>query len=209
MLNYAPGDHIGIFAPNRKEFVDEVISRVQNAPVENQLFKIEILKEVNTMLGITHQWVIDERFPATTLRFALTYLLDLTTPVSQNMLLHFSTQATCETERARLKLLAKDHVAYEEWKKYYPNLVETLQEFPTLRPDACLLVTQLPKLHARVYSISSSPKDVLNDPVDITVGVVEYQPAGKAIHHGVCSKWLESLEIGDLVPAFVRGYISN
>lgn len=60
----------------------------------------------------------------------------------------------------KLKNYFKDHVAYEEWKKTFPNLVETLEEFPSLRPDASLLVTQMPKLHARVYSISSNPKDI-------------------------------------------------
>ena len=86
-------------------------------------------------------------------------------------------------------------------------MVETLEEFPSLCPDASLLVTQLPKLHARVYSISSSPVDIANDDMHMTVGVVEYQPKGKSIHYGVCSKWLESLDIGETIPAFVRGYL--
>ena len=76
VLNYEPGDHIGIFAPNRKEFVDAVIARALNAPSENQMFKLEILKEINTVLGVTKQWVFDDSFPATTFRFALTHLLD-------------------------------------------------------------------------------------------------------------------------------------
>lgn len=107
ILNYEPGDHVGIFAPNRKEFVDAVIARTLNAPSENQLFKIEVLKEINTVFGVSTQWVIDERFPSCTFRFALTHFLDLTTPVSQNMLLHFSTQTSEESERAQLKKLAK------------------------------------------------------------------------------------------------------
>ena len=51
VLNYEPGDHIGIFAPNRKEFVDTVLARTANSPGEDQIFNIEVLKEINTVMG--------------------------------------------------------------------------------------------------------------------------------------------------------------
>jgi nitric-oxide synthase len=95
---------------------------------------------------------------------------------------------------------------YEEWRlSGWPNLVEVLEEFPSVKPNASLLITQLPTLQARFYSISSSPKNKIDD-IHITVGVVEYKPTGKAIHYGVCSKWLDELNVNDIVPAFVRGY---
>jgi len=87
------------------------------------------------------------------------------------------------------------------------NLVEVFEEFPSLRPNASLLITQLPKLQPRFYSISSSPK-VYNDDIHITLGVVEYQPEGKSVHYGVCSKWLDELAEGEVVPTFVRGYLT-
>lgn len=206
LLNYEPGDHIGLFAPNRKEYVETILARVKNAPKENELFKIEILKEITTVLGVTKQWINDERFPVTTLRFALTYLLDLTTPVSQCMLMLFSTQATDENDQKKLRNLSRNSSAYAQWKKPYPNLVELLEEFTSLRPDACLLVTHLPKLHTRVYSISSFSESKL-DPIDITVSLIEYQTEGKSTHYGVFSKWLESSPYGSIIPAFIRGYI--
>ena len=92
---------------------------------------------------------------------------------------------------------------YEKWRLNGHNLVEVLEEFPSLRPNASLLLTQLPKLQPRFYSISSSPKAV--DDIHITLGVVEYQLEGKSIHYGVCSKWLEQLNDGQTVPTFVRG----
>lgn len=98
----------------------------------------------------------------------------------------------------------KDHLAYEEWKNSFPNLAEVLDEFPSLRPNASLLVTQLPKLQPRFYSISSSSKAIADD-IHVTVGVVEYRPKGKSTHYGVCSKWLDELPIGEIVPSFVRG----
>ena len=65
-------------------------------------------------------------------------------------------------------------------------------------------MTQLPKLQARFYSISSSPK-MISDDIHVTLGVVEYQPEGKSIHYGVCSKWLDELIVDGEVPIFIRG----
>lgn len=101
-------------------------------------------------------------------------------------------------------LFNKDQDFYEDWKlRGWPNLVEVLDEFPSLRPDASLLITQLPKLQPRFYSISSSPKTT--DDIHLTMGVVIYKPIGKAVHYGVCTKWLSDLNLGQMVPAFVRG----
>ena len=98
----------------------------------------------------------------------------------------------------------KDHLEYENWKKNEPNLSELLDEFQSVRPNASLLVTQLPKLQPRFYSVSSSTKLIADD-IHLTIGVVEYKPKGKSVHYGVCSKWIDDLAIGKIVPAFVRG----
>jgi len=46
-----------------------------------------------------------------------------------------------------------------------------------LKPNASLLVTQLPKLQPRFYSISSSSKATADD-IHVTAGIVEYKPKG-------------------------------
>ena len=157
-------------------------------------------------LGVSKQWAKDDRYPnAMTLRTALTNFLDITSPPTQKMLMYFSSQVTDEQDRHSLEKLAKDHLAYEEWKlNSYPNLVEVLEEFASLKPNATLLLTQLPKLQPRFYSISSSPK--VTDYIDLTMGVVEYKPKGKSMHYGVCSKWVDEMKVGDIVPTFIRGY---
>lgn len=94
---------------------------------------------------------------------------------------------------------------YEQWKlNGYPNLAEVLDEFPSLRPNASLLLTQLPKLQPRFYSISSSPKST--DEIHLTVGVIEYKTKTNNVHYGVCSKWLEELDVESIVPSYIRGY---
>jgi sulfite reductase alpha subunit-like flavoprotein len=139
------------------------------------------------------------------------------------MLLFLSNQATDYSERSKLENLSKvcqtkdifnfdielnyrfqkDHLAYKEWANLQPNFVDLLDEFPSLRPDASLLVTQLPKLQHRFYSISSSP-EAINNEIHVTAKVVEYQPIGKPTHYGVCTKWLDELKIGETVPIFIK-----
>ena len=204
-MQYKPGDHIGIMAQNRIELVEKILSKITNAPPPDQYVKVEVLKEKPNLFGVAKEWVVDDRFPEFTIRLALTCYLDITSTPTQNMLMYLSTQATTETDRAQLEKLSKNHLAYEEWKlNGSPNLAEVLDDFASLKPNASLLVTQLPKLQPRFYSISSSPKN--SDDIHLTLGVVEFNRVNRSVFYGVCSKWLDDLPVDEVVPSFIRGY---
>ena len=67
---------------------------------------------------------------------------------------------------------------YEEWKWYNnPTLVEVLEEFPSIQMPSTLLLTQLPLLQPRYYSISSSP-ELHPGEIHLTVAVVSYRARG-------------------------------
>lgn len=67
---------------------------------------------------------------------------------------------------------------YEEWKwSKNPTVVEVLEEFPSVQMPSTLLLTQLPVLQPRYYSISSSP-DMSPDEVHLTVAVLSYRTRG-------------------------------
>lgn len=51
-LEYKPGDHVGLFGSNRSDLVEKILSKVINAPSADQLVKIEVLREKNTVFGI-------------------------------------------------------------------------------------------------------------------------------------------------------------
>ncbi|CAF0772283.1 unnamed protein product [Brachionus calyciflorus] len=202
-LEYKPGDHVGVFASNRKNLVDAILEKISNAPPPDQIIKVEVLKEKSSIFGPAKQWVVDDRYASFSLRQAFTNLLDITSPLTQDMLKYLSSQASSDADREKLEKLSNDHIAYEKWKlNGNPNLAEVLEEFSSLKPNASLLITKLPKLQPRFYSISSSPK--LTDDINITVGVIEYTPQGKSTHYGVCSKWLDDINSGEMVPMFVR-----
>ncbi|NXV63664.1 NOS3 protein, partial [Molothrus ater] len=101
----------------------------------------------------------------------------------------------------------QDARLYEEWKWFRcPTLPEVLAEFPSVALPAALLLSQLPLLQPRYYSISSAPAAHPGE-IHLTVAVVTYHSENGQgpLHYGVCSTWLARLQPGDTVPAFIRG----
>uniref|UniRef100_A0A3B5A3N0 nitric-oxide synthase (NADPH) n=1 Tax=Stegastes partitus TaxID=144197 RepID=A0A3B5A3N0_9TELE len=152
-LSYKPGDHLGIFPGNHEDLVTALIDKLEDAPPVNQIVKVEFLEERNTT-----------RIPPCTIFQAFQYFLDITTPPSPVLLQQFAALGLQE---------------YEEWKWYNnPTLVEVLEEFPSVQIPSTLLLTQLPSLQPRYYSISSSP-DLHPGEIHLTVAVVSYHARGK------------------------------
>ncbi|XP_058035287.1 nitric oxide synthase 3 isoform X3 [Ahaetulla prasina] len=203
-LHYQPGDHISIFPANRPELVDALMQLVQDPPPAEELVAVETL-EAGTE-GVKRMWVPSHRLPPCTLRQALTYFLDITTAPSPQLLQLLATLAEHRGEREKLQRLSQDSLLYEEWKWFRcPTMVELLEEFPSVALPTSLLLTQLPLLQARQYSVSSAP-DAHPGELHLTVAVLNYcsQDGKGPMHYGVCSTWLSQLSPGEMVPAFVR-----
>lgn len=80
---------------------------------------------------------------------------------------------------------------YEEWKwSKNPTVVEVLEEFPSVQMPSTLLLTQLPLLQPRYYSISSSP-EMYPGEVHLTVAVVSYRTRGTRLRWGTEEVGLE------------------
>uniref|UniRef100_A0A8C6ZR31 nitric-oxide synthase (NADPH) n=1 Tax=Nothoprocta perdicaria TaxID=30464 RepID=A0A8C6ZR31_NOTPE len=171
-LQYLPGDHLGVFPGNHEDLVNALIDRIEDAPPANQLVKVELLEERNTALGVISNWTDESRIPPCTIFQAFKYYLDITTPPTPLLLQQFALLATSEKEKKRLQVLSKE---YEEWKwSKNPTVVEVLEEFPSVQMPSTLLLTQLPLLQPRYYSISSSP-EMYPGEVHLTVAVVSYR----------------------------------
>ncbi|KAG8536519.1 hypothetical protein GDO81_026194 [Engystomops pustulosus] len=209
-LRYSPGDHLGIFPCNREELVQALLERVEDPPPANDTVQVETMdKDSSRRLGAGRKatWVSDTRIPPCTLRQALTNYLDITTPPTPQLLQLFSVLCEDLEERLRLETLSQDARQYEEWKWFRcPTLVEVLEEFPSISVPSSLLLTQLPLLQPRYYSISSCQEAYPNQ-IHLTVAVVSYhtQENKGPLHYGVCSTWLDQLTPGAPVPCFVRG----
>uniref|UniRef100_A0A8C4S096 Nitric oxide synthase n=1 Tax=Erpetoichthys calabaricus TaxID=27687 RepID=A0A8C4S096_ERPCA len=201
-LEYLPGEHLGVFPENQTELVSGIIKRLKDAPPSHQNLRLEVL----TQSDQGKCWITDSRLPPCSIQQALTYFLDITTPPSQ-LLLKKMCQLTCEEgERRQLEKLAKDAETYKDWKDFRsPTLLEVLDEFPSLEITTPFILSQLPPLKPRFYSISSS-QDLNPQEIHLTVAVVSYntQDGQGPVHYGVCSNWLNTIKEGDLVPCFIR-----
>ncbi|CAO2644413.1 Nitric oxide synthase, inducible [Lemmus lemmus] len=197
--SYLPGEHLGIFPGNQAALVQGILERVVDCPSPHQTVCLEVQDESGSY------WVKDKRLPPCSLSQALTYFLDITTPPTQLQLHKLARLATDEAERQRLEALCQPS-EYNDWKfSNSPTFLEVLKEFPSLRVPAAFLLSQLPILKPRYYSVSSS-QDYTPSEIHLTVAVVTYRTRGGQgpLHHGVCSTWIKNLKPQDPVPCFVR-----
>ncbi|XP_052545039.1 nitric oxide synthase, inducible [Tympanuchus pallidicinctus] len=198
-VHYLPGEHIGIFPGNQPELVHSLIARVKDAPPADQIIRLETCTEGG-------YWASQKKIPACTLSQALTYFLDITTSPSQQLLKKLSQLVRAEGDKQRLEVLCHSTEEYNKWKFYNsPNILEVLEEFPSAEVSTAFLLTQLPLLKPRYYSVSSSC-DMTPREIHLTVAVVNYRTRdGQGpLHHGVCSTWLNKIALNETVPCFVR-----
>jgi len=203
-LQYRPGDHVAIFPANRPELVQALIDKLSDDLDPDNPVVVEAQREDK---GTAKKWEAFSRLPSpVTVRQALSRYLDITSVPSPQILKFLAVMATDQAQKEKLEILGQGNNRYEDWKFGSEcNILDVLQEFPSLKIPAELLLTQLPLLQPRFYSISSSP-DLFPGEVHLTVAVVQYNKrSGKGpVHHGVCSTWLNSLQPGDKVPCYVR-----
>ncbi|KAJ7411789.1 nitric oxide synthase 1 [Willisornis vidua] len=174
-LRHLPGDHLGVFPANREELVRGVLERVEDPPPPEQPLGLES-RDGDPAGGSPRgpRWVLQPRLPPCTLAQALTFYLDVAAPPTPQFLQLLGSLARDPAERERLQRLAQDARLYEEWKWFRcPTLPEVLAEFPSVALPAALLLSQLPLLQPRYYSISSAPGAHPGE-IHLTVAVVTY-----------------------------------
>jgi cytochrome P450/NADPH-cytochrome P450 reductase len=84
------------------------------------------------------------------------------------------------------------------------SLIDLLEEFPACELPLNVYLEQLPALRPRYYSISSSPLQDAHR-CSITVAVVD-APArsGHGQYRGICSTYLQNMQEGEYIHAFVH-----
>ncbi len=177
-LHYQAGDACGVVAQNDPALVDEIVSHLPfggDAPVEIP------------------------KFGATTAREALLHHLQ-PTRLTRKIVQHFA-------EKSRSKklngLLAPEQAVALDGFMYDRGLVDLLTEFPGVLADAAELVSILPRLAPRLYSISSSPAAHGRE-VHCTVAVVRYRSHNRE-RGGIASTMLaDRVDIGQTLPIYIQ-----
>lgn len=201
-LRYEAGDHVAIY-PQNDPFKVNKIGELLNVDLDSQVSLVNVEEDATKK----------NPFPCpTTFRTALTFYLDINSLPTTQLLKELAQYAEDENEKKMLQLMGS---ASEEGKSKYKSyiidghhdLVNLLATMKSLKPPIDHVLELLPRLQARYYSISSSPKLYPNT-IHITLTVIEYKTKDGRTCKGVCTNWLLDKPVTDdlkpRVPIFVR-----
>ncbi|MBB23222.1 MAG: sulfite reductase [NADPH] flavoprotein alpha-component [Roseibacillus sp.] len=176
-LSYEVGDSLGVVPTNADDVVDSLLKAAG-------LTGDEVVRTRSSGDKVLHQ-ALREDYDITALSRKVAS----------------AWQAHCGSKELE-NLLDKDsRQLFKDWS-WGRQIVDLLREFPASKTEAQHLVVILRMLPARLYSISSSPREH-NGEVHLTVAAVRYEGYGLA-RKGVASTCLADLVgEGDTVPVFV------
>ncbi|KFM58328.1 NADPH--cytochrome P450 reductase, partial [Stegodyphus mimosarum] len=152
-IRYDAGDHVAVYPTNNPELVEK-IGKLLNVDLDT-VFSLNNLDEDSTK---------KHPFPCpTTYRTALLHYVDITSIPRTHVLKEIAEYAEKEEDKNMLKMMA---TSSEEGKHMYltwvvkncRSIIHILEDLPSLKPPLDHVLELLPRLQARYYSISSSPK---------------------------------------------------
>ncbi|ESL07405.1 NADPH-dependent FMN/FAD containing oxidoreductase [Trypanosoma rangeli SC58] len=193
-LSFEVGDALGVYCVNKEKMIDDFFVQTQ------QIGDAVVCVTPNTSEGLLQQRYQPFFGRSMTLRSFLKHYVDLEAVASRlffGMLAHFAQE---DEVRERLFELASldnvdDFMSYSYREKR--NVVEVLTDFRTVRPPLSVLLSFLPLMRPRFFSISSAPSlDVAE--IHLTVAELSWQTPLKRSRKGVCSSYLTAAVAGDV-----------
>eukprot|EP00960_Hanusia_phi_P052262 761359-Hanusia_phi.AAC.2 len=191
-VTYETGDHLAIFPENDASMVKALAARLQ--------LDLSLYITVKDSDGTSP-------FPCPcTVEEAFVRYLDINSHPRKSFLVALAEFARDEGEKKRLLNLASKE-GQDSYHQYVVqetrNLLDVLNDYPSVQPTLECLVELIPRLQSRYYSISSSNL-VHPNCVHVTAVVVEKRYQNGRSFRGVCTSYLSRLKQGDAVRAHLR-----
>ncbi|KAF5224248.1 hypothetical protein ECC02_002504 [Trypanosoma cruzi] len=199
-LSFEVGDALGIYCANSDAVIDSFLAQTQLSG------DVVICVTPNISEGLIQQRSQPFFGRPMRLRFFLMHYVDLEAVASRSffsMLARFA--GDDEEVRERLfELASSDHLddfmSYSHREKR--NVVEVLSDFRLVRPPLAFLLSFMPPMRPRIFSISSSPTFDVSE-IHLTVAQLSWQTPLKRSRKGVYSSYLAAAVPGDLFTCFL------
>lgn len=187
MTNYEPGDILAVYYENNRQDVDALLSML-SLPAD-QPIRIQALHDRQNRLASA----------VTTPRILFTSLLDICARPKRSFFRMLSNLAQNPEEKAKLIELASPEgtdLYFDYCVRERRSHVEVMREFRSLVVDLPSLLSALPVLRPREYSIASA-REVHPGQCDLCVAIVTHRtPYGRVVP-GLCTHFLRNLHLGE------------
>jgi methionine synthase reductase len=192
LTNWRPGDALGISCPNRDDEVDLLLERLN----------LTDLSEDEIIIEDIAKWRTNQTFDKTqlhTIRSIFSELVDVSTGPKLSLLRVLSLYTSDPEEKASLL-----HLASPKGKDEYrtqiqeggEGLLGLLLRFPNTRPPLSHLISELPPLQPRFYSLCSSRDRRTISPntfLEVAVSLTTWKTMQGNLRHGLCSHYLAGI----------------
>lgn len=177
-LHYEAGDACGVIPQNSPALVDAVLSSLPFSG--NELIEMDKAGSMTLRQALLHHFAVNR--------------------LSRKMVREYARVTECAPLEAML--IAQNQTEMENYL-HGRDLVDLLREWPCVLQKPADLLTFVPRLAPRLYSISSSPA-AHPGRVHTTVSVVRYR-AHDRDRDGVCSTLLaDRVQVGDRLPLYIQ-----
>merc|ERR1719495_1688551 len=196
---YEPGDHMGVCPRNGEDDINCMLEHFKNPPPKNQPLALEAKSDLKA------PWLPVDTYPkGLTFLDLLHYFVDIRPVPSQALLKILSENAQDNKEKVKLHKLGTKFDAYSSWKQEHDaGIVETLKMFPSVKVCSATIISNLPTIKPRRYSIASTREWEGSD-VGLVVGVVDYTHKSGKRRFGLATGNLNNSCIGSVLPGFLR-----
>lgn len=199
-LHFEPGDLLSVLPRQRPEDVERLCTRLGLAAHD----AVELTPAFGSTCAAGGGTSQTHQRTTVMLGALIDGLVDVNSGSPRRFFFQMLAQFTrSDVERERLAYFAtttdgrEDLYLYNERERR--TLLEVLDDFPDAMPPLEWLLEAAPRLRTRLFSIASSPR-VFPGEAHIAAAVVRVTTPYKRHRSGLCTSYLASVKVGDLVP---------